>query len=142
MQTLIEYRPALFYPPRSNPYIVGKITFVPGVKAYPSADWEEILNHPVLGKSINSCLEEGILRVISQSKSASVQGQESEVPPLPKNQAEALALIKKTYSLSLLQAWQKVETRKPVLEALATQLKADVPTTNVPPPKEETGGTE
>ena len=134
-QTLIEYRPALFYPPRSNAYIVGKITFVPGVKAYPSADWEEVLAHDKLGKSLNHCIEEGILRVISQSK-PSISGIDSEVPSLPKNQVEAIALVKKTYSLSLLQGWQKVELRKAVLEAITAQLKVDTPTANVPPPKE------
>jgi hypothetical protein len=132
-QTLIEYRPSLFYPPRSGPYIAGKITFVPGVKAYKSEDWEELLSHPILSKSINNCLDEGIFRVVSKSKSTT--GNE-ETPPLPSNQAQAIALVKKTYSLSLLQSWQKTETRKAVLEAIALQSKVDEPTTSVPPPKD------
>lgn len=137
-QTLIEYRPSLFYPPRSGPYIAGKITFVPGVKAYPSDDWEELLSHPTLSKSINNCIEEGIFRVVSQSKPNA--SQKEETPPLPKNQAQAIALIKKTYSLSLLQAWQKTETRSAVLEAIALQLKVDTSTPSVPPPDEKAGG--
>jgi hypothetical protein len=134
-QTLIEYRPALFYPSRSNPYIIGKLTFVPGVKAYPSADWEEVLAHDNLSKPVNYCIEEGILRVISQTQ-PSIAGAAVESPPLPKNQSEAIALVKKTYSLSLLQGWQKIETRRAVLDAIALQLKVDTPATNVPPPKD------
>ncbi|MEW6494501.1 MAG: hypothetical protein AB1589_18590 [Cyanobacteriota bacterium] len=131
-QTVIEYRPSLFYPPRSGPYIAGKITFVPGVKAYSSSDWQDLLSHPTLSESINDCLQEGIFRVVSESKP---QGG-TETLTLPNNQAQAIALVKKTYSLSLLQSWQKAEARKPVLDAIAAQMKVDTPTTNVPPPKE------
>ena len=139
LQTLIEYRPSLFYPPRSGPYIAGKITFVPGVKAYKSEDWEELLSHPVLSRSINNCLEEGIFRVVSRSRSTLL---DEEAPPLPTNQAAAVALVKKTYSLSLLQSWQKTETRKVVLEAIALQSKVDDTPTSVPPPKEVSIGGE
>lgn len=139
-KTVIEYRPSLFYPPRACPYIAGDITFVPGVQAYPTEAWEALLSHSTLSKSINGCLEEGIFRVISQSK----PGQKEEIPPLPSNQSQAIALVKKTYSISLLQGWQRIETRKAVLEAIGSQLKVEPPKTNVPPQetKEEGRGKE
>ncbi len=145
-QILIEFRPGNFYPPRSGVWAVGKITFVPGVKAYSSEDWEEIKSQASLANIINICLEEGILRVVSQSnksknvKSAGVQNLPADIqetPPLPKNQTEAIALVKKTYSLSLLTGWQRIEKRKAVLEAISAQLKTDEPPVNIPPPKEE-----
>ncbi|MBD2364534.1 hypothetical protein H6G36_25730 [Anabaena minutissima FACHB-250] len=137
-QVLIEYNPSRFYPPRSGPWIAGNVTFVPGVKAYDSSDWENLTTHPALGGVIDNCVEEGIIRVISRpSKTSTEQG--LDVPPLPKNQAEAIALVKKTYSMSLLAAWQKIEKRAKVLQAIADQMKVDAPQVNVPPPEEGKG---
>ncbi len=118
-QVLIEYRPALFFPPRTGPWLVGKITFVPGVKNYSFIDWEEIKNNSSLRTIIEHSIKIGILRVISQSP----LNTESETPPLPKNQQEAIALVQKTYSMSLLQEWQEIEKRKPILDVLALQIK-------------------
>lgn len=129
-QVLIDYRPDLFYPPRSGVWIAGKITFIPGVKAYPLADWKLLQSNAV----VLYCVAEGILRVESQSPKT-MQGGEPEVPPLPKSQAEAIALIKRTFSLSLLNAWQKVETRKPVQAAITKQISVDTPGANVPAPE-------
>lgn len=140
-QVLIEYNPSRFYPPRSGPWIAGKVTFVPGVKAYDSVDWDELTSHPALGGVVGNCVEEGILRVISQSPKTST-GQEPDVPPLPKNQAEAIALVKRTFSISLLTAWQKVEKRAKVQQAIADQMKVDAPQVNVPPPEDPVGAGE
>lgn len=134
-QVLIEYRPDLFYPPRSGVWIAGRITFVPGVKGYPAEDWETLQAHSAMGGTLRACLADGILRVISQSPK-SVQGGEPEVPPLPKSQAEAIALVKKTYSLSLLHGWQVTEKRKPVLAAIAKQLDTGDSTPSIPAPEE------
>ncbi|ALF52243.1 hypothetical protein ACX27_04255 [Nostoc piscinale CENA21] len=137
-QVLIEYNPSRFYPPRSGPWIAGSVTFVPGVKSYEASDWESLTSHPVLAGAINSCVEEGILRIISQSSKSSLST-EPEVPPLPKNQSEAIALVKRTYSMSLLQGWQKIEKRAKVQQAIKEQMTTDTPQVNVPPPEETEG---
>lgn len=92
---------------------------MPGVKNYPFADWEEIKNNSSLRTIVEDSVKTCILRVISQSP----LNTESETPPLPKNQQEAIALVQKTYSMSLLREWQEIEKRKPVLDALALQIK-------------------
>jgi hypothetical protein len=119
-QVLIEYRPSLFFPPRSGPWLVGKITFVPGVKNYPLDDWKEIESNEKIWAIISNAMETGIVRVISKSTS------EIETPQLPKSQQEAIDLVKKTFSLTLLKQWQEIEKRKPVLEAIALQLNLEV----------------
>jgi hypothetical protein len=118
-QTLIEFRPSLFFPPRSGPWVVGKITFVPGVKNYPLADWEELKTNPRLWGIISDSVDAGILRVISTSTP------EAETPQLPKNQQEAIALVGKTFSQALLKQWQEIEKRKPVLDAITLQLNLE-----------------
>jgi hypothetical protein len=116
-QVLIEYRPALFFPPRSGPWIIGKITFLPGVKSYPLSEWEALKENKQLASVLEDAISGSILRVISQSTTT------TETPPLPKSQQEAIALVNKTYSLSLLRQWQETEKRKPITDAIALQLK-------------------
>jgi hypothetical protein len=118
-QVLVEFRPALFFPPRTCPWIVGKITFIPGVKSYPLADWQELEENSKLSGVISSSIEAGILRVISTSTP------EIDTPQLPKNQQEAIALVGKTFSLTLLKQWQEIEKRKTVLDAITAQLNLE-----------------
>jgi hypothetical protein len=118
-QVLIEFRPSLFSPARSGPWIIGKITFVPGVKNYPLDGWEELKDNDRIWGIVSKAVNDGILRVVSTSTS------EIETPQLPKNQQEAIDLVKKTFSLSLLKQWQEMEKRKPVLEAITLQLNLE-----------------
>jgi hypothetical protein len=118
-QVLIEYRPALFFPPRSTVWVIGKITLVPGVKNYSLADWEELKTSNRVWDTVSSAIETGIIRLISTSTP------EVETPSLPKNQQEAIALVGKTFSLTLLRQWQEIEKRKPVLEAINLQLNLE-----------------
>jgi hypothetical protein len=118
-QVVIDFRPSLFFPPRTGPWVVGKITFVPGVKNYPLTDWEELRNNPRVWGFVSDAIDKNILRVVS------VSTPEAENPALPKNQQEAIALVGRTFSLTLLKQWQETEKRKPVLEAIANQLNLE-----------------
>lgn len=118
-QIIIEYRPSLFSPPRSGPWVVGKITFIPGVKGYLLSDWEEAQKNPRLKGFIESALAENILRIISKTT------QKQEIPKLPANQQEAIATVGRTYSQKLLLDWKTIEKRKAVIEAIDAQLTAD-----------------
>ncbi|KYC42071.1 hypothetical protein WA1_18895 [Scytonema hofmannii PCC 7110] len=117
-QILLEYRPKLFSPSRSGPYIIGDLTIVPGVKNYDLQKWEALQGQPHLWTAIQSCLDNGILRIISQSTN-----EKTETPTLPKNQTEAVALVKRTFAVSLLKSWLESENRPTVKNAIHSQLK-------------------
>ena len=122
-QIVIEYRPALHNPPRTSPLILGSpangLTIIPGVSSYSKESWEGLKSLPIVWETVKLLLDEGVLRVVSQDS------EETKTSLLPANQNQAIALIKKTFSLELLQLWLKNDTRAAVQKAIKEQMKVD-----------------
>ena len=121
-QIILEYRPELHSPPRRSPLIVGNptnnLTIVPGVKNYEQDKWDDLKNIPTTWGIVESLIEEGVIRIISESS----KNETDSTPKLPNNVAQAIALIKKTFSLQLLNLWKESDIRPGVQKAIELQL--------------------
>lgn len=120
-QIIIEYRPELHNPPRRSPLILGvpnkSVNIVPGVKNYEIDKWDAIKQLPIVWEIVESLLGEGVLRIISESKEET-----DSAPKLPENMAQAIALIKKTFSLELLNIWKESDIRPGIQKAIDLQI--------------------
>lgn len=115
---LIEYRPKLFSPPRSSIFVAGNLTIIPGVQKYSLEKWTALQNQPRLWEVVQGCIDNGILRIISQSSD-----EKPETPELPKSPTEAVSLVKKTFVISLLKSWLDTDARPTVKNAILAQLR-------------------
>jgi hypothetical protein len=81
---------------------VDNIILIPGINRVDEESWERV--QPLFGKPIDELVEQGVFKI-----------QEAEKP--------SVAIIKKTYSVKLLQEWLEDAGRGPQRKALLEQLK-------------------
>jgi hypothetical protein len=101
---------------RSGMHHVGELHFQPGLNEVPQERWEEALQLPAFA----ALVDDGTFEEVQTKSGKPVAA--ADVPSLPEKQA--ISLIKETTSKSLLNAWQLVEKRQPVLDAIQDQFDA------------------
>jgi len=88
------------------------IVLLPGANTVAKEIWLKMKNHPV----IIAQMGDGILKVETE---ISEENGLKDLSPM-----DAINLIKSTIDVSLLESWQKLDKRKPVLSVITEQLKA------------------
>lgn len=95
-------------------YIIGDVTFMPGVNKVPKEQWDKIKSHP----HIKPRMTKGLLEMISDKESEDGFTSLSAYKP-----TEASKLIDATFDVGLLNDWKTAETRKDVRAYIMAQLK-------------------
>ena len=106
------------------------MTLLPGVNEVDAKKWEEFKLSPAIKHGIS----EGEIEEVDLPSAHD----DSPVQISDLNQKEALALVKATFDMTLLERWAESESRKGVLDALEKQIDA----VKVKKPKEDAEGDE
>lgn len=105
---------------------VGGIILIPGPNKVDARKWALVRQHPIVAHKINEgeIVEETDLEEAIDAQDSGGEAVEAftERHLQTLKQPQALALVKETVSIPLLEAWQRHETRKPVKGAITKQI--------------------
>lgn len=100
---------------------IGGLVLLPGVNEVDSEAWLKAKKHPF----IESAFDDGDLRWVPGRGPDDVKAKQPvEAYPLKGMPVKtAIAVVKKTPSIAVLEGWKKVETKKEILSAISAQIE-------------------
>jgi len=127
LDIVIEYRPSLHSPPRRSPLILGSpaqnVTLISGTSGFSVEEWSAVEKTPATWEIVKSLINQGIIRIVSDKRKVK-KGNESK-SSLPDDVAAAIEIIKKTFSIKLLNEWKKQDTRREIQKAIDAQMPSE-----------------
>ena len=93
----------------------AKLRLVPGANDVADKDWDQIKGH----KKVKKLMSEGKIKLMAKVESDDAQSSLSKIEDV----GSCVKIVAETFDTNLLEKWKLSETRPPVVQALAKQLK-------------------